>query len=55
MLEALIELVDRLLPDTPPLRKEEVALWSKRSGAEKRPPRLILDPEFRFPNQQTMR
>jgi hypothetical protein len=66
MLEALIEMAERLFPDKPLLTKEEVAQilccepkvvahWSKRNDADKRPPRLILGSEIRFPKREMMR
>jgi len=66
MLEALISMADRLFPDKELLSKEEIAQilgcqpkvvahWSKRNQADKRPPRLILGSEIRFPKREMMR
>lgn len=66
MFETLLELADRLFPDRPLLTKEEVAQilgcnpkvvahWVKRNQADKRPPRLILGSEIRFPKREMMR
>jgi hypothetical protein len=66
MLEALIQIAEKIFPEKELLTKEEVAKilncdakivqnWVKRTDPARRPPRLILGTDIRFPKRELMR
>ena len=66
MLEALLAVADHLFPHREMLSKEDIAKilecdpkvishWVKRTDPAKRPPRLLLGSDHRFPKREMMR